>query len=1042
MAEADVRRRSRTLLNTLDDGLYHLDADGIVVGANDALLESVGYAREALLGSHVSALHDGDTVERLEDAARTRPESDDKEAPSALDAGLETADGGRVACTLRIRVVEAADGTTEIVGIVRTDEDREKPAKRDSRDATDGSTRVKREGSDDADGRDVCIVLVDDEGTVAWVDDAVVANAACTRDELLGRDAQSIRELLAERSESDRAFAEAKREDVSTNSGLEWQRRPIESDPYAGGRIDVYRCPHDRTLTPGDGERETEFASLVDAVEEYAIFRLDTDGHVVSWNEGAATIKGYEREEILGEHFSVFYTDDDRDSDVPERNLEIAAERGSLEAEGWRRRADGSQFWATVTITPIREDGTLQGYAKVTREMTDRREREQRLQAERDLSNRILETSPIGIAVIDADGTPVRANDHMAEILGRSHETTTSHILEQVDVYDADGTAVPIDERPAIRALETGEAVTDREYRIETDDDTGDTDRQSRWLSINAAPVTGDDGAVRHVVVAATDVTALKRQAKRLERQRDDLRNELDALLERIDDAFYAVDTDWKLTYANEAVAELAGVSRDELLEMTLWEAFPEFADTDFAALDRQAMATGESLEYEQYYQPADVWLQVSVHPSSTGQSVYLNDITQRKAARNSLQQRAHQQEVIAELGQLALETDDLDELLTETSKRVANALGNEYCCVLDLDSETNQLHVRQGVGWEDGTVGTATVSAAGDSQAGYTLRSPEPVVVEDLPSETRFTASPLLTDHDVHSGISTTIGSAADPWGILETHTTDQRSLTVEDVNFVQSVANILTEAIERRESQQELETTIARLEASNERLERFAYAASHDLQEPIRMVSSYLRLIEKRYENALDEEGTEFLTFAVDGADRMREMVDSLLTYSRVDSRETRLEPVAVDEVLEQVCSDLELRIDETDAVVTVGSLPRVRADESQLRQLFQNVLSNAIAYAGSEPPRIHVSAERDGGNWRLSVEDDGIGIDPEHTDGIFEVFVRAHSRSEHDGTGIGLAICQRIVEHYGGDIWLESAPDEGTTVSFTLPAAPESE
>ena len=226
--------------------------------------------------------------------------------------------------------------------------------------------------------------------------------------------------------------------------------------------------------------------------------------------------------------------------------------------------------------------------------------------------------------------------------------------------------------------------------------------------------------------------------------------------------------------------------------------------------------------------------------------------------------------------------------------------------------------------------------------------------------------------------------------------------------------------------------------LEESNERLEQFAYAASHDLQEPLRMVTSYLQLLESRYADAFDDDGEEFLEYAVDGADRMREMIDGLLEYSRVETRGDPIEPMELDAVLDEVLEDLQLRIEEHDAVIRADRLPRVEGDASQLRQVLQNLLSNAITYSGDEPPRVDVAAARRGREWVISVEDEGIGIDPEDQDRIFTVFDRLHSREEYDGTGIGLALCQRIVERHGGDIWVESEPGEGSTFSFTLPAA----
>ncbi|WP_126662286.1 ATP-binding protein [Haloterrigena salifodinae] len=248
---------------------------------------------------------------------------------------------------------------------------------------------------------------------------------------------------------------------------------------------------------------------------------------------------------------------------------------------------------------------------------------------------------------------------------------------------------------------------------------------------------------------------------------------------------------------------------------------------------------------------------------------------------------------------------------------------------------------------------------------------------------------------------------------------------------------AQAKTHAYRLERQNHQLERTQAELRESNERLEQFAYAASHDLQEPLRMVSSYLELVDRRYGDELDDDGEEFLEYAIDGSVRMKEMIDGLLEYSRVDTQGEQFEPVDLAEVVANVREDLQLQIDETDTSIETGELPHVEGDRSQLRQLFQNLLSNAIEYSGDEPPRIDVSAEPDTEEWIISVRDNGIGIDSEDQDRIFEVFQRLHSQDEHSGTGIGLALCERIVKRHGGEIRVDSSPGEGTTFTFSLPA-----
>jgi len=250
-------------------------------------------------------------------------------------------------------------------------------------------------------------------------------------------------------------------------------------------------------------------------------------------------------------------------------------------------------------------------------------------------------------------------------------------------------------------------------------------------------------------------------------------------------------------------------------------------------------------------------------------------------------------------------------------------------------------------------------------------------------------------------------------------------------------AVCTISTDVTERRKAEEEIRR-------SNEELERFAYVASHDLQEPLRMVSSYTQLLAKRYAGKLDRDAEEFIAYAVDGAKRMHQLINDLLQYSRVGTRGRELRPTDAEKVLEMVLRDLRVAIEESGAQVTHDPLPTVLADRTQLRQLLQNLIGNAIKYRGERPPRIHVSA-RPGengrqGQWVFSVRDNGIGIDPAHFDRIFQIFQRLHSRGEYSGTGIGLAVCKKIVERHGGRIWVESQPGKGSEFFFTLPAVAE--
>jgi PAS domain S-box-containing protein len=239
-----------------------------------------------------------------------------------------------------------------------------------------------------------------------------------------------------------------------------------------------------------------------------------------------------------------------------------------------------------------------------------------------------------------------------------------------------------------------------------------------------------------------------------------------------------------------------------------------------------------------------------------------------------------------------------------------------------------------------------------------------------------------------------------------------------------------------ERKIAEERLAVTMANLESSNKDLEQFAYVASHDLQEPLRMVSSYTQLLAERYQGQLDEKAQKFINYAVDGTTRMQTLINDLLTYSRVGTRGKSMELTDMHDILGQAIKNLIFMIEENRAIISNDELPVVRADAGQFIQVFQNLINNSIKFRGQDIPRIRVSAQDRGQEWVFSVEDKGIGIDQKYADRVFDIFQRLHGRQEYPGNGIGLAICKKIVERHNGRIWFESEPGKGTTFFFTIP------
>jgi PAS domain S-box-containing protein len=245
-----------------------------------------------------------------------------------------------------------------------------------------------------------------------------------------------------------------------------------------------------------------------------------------------------------------------------------------------------------------------------------------------------------------------------------------------------------------------------------------------------------------------------------------------------------------------------------------------------------------------------------------------------------------------------------------------------------------------------------------------------------------------------------------------------------------------IVRDVSERKSAEESLARYAAELARSNTDLEQFAYVASHDLQEPLRMVQSYVQLLARRYKGKLDSDADDFIYYAVDGVTRMHELIEGLLAYSRVSTRGKEFEAIECEVVLDRVLANLQIAVEDSGAVVTHDPLPRVIADELQLTQVFQNLIANAIKFRGEESPRVHVSAEEREKEWVFSVRDNGIGFEPEHAERIFVIFQRLHCEEEYAGTGIGLALCRKIVERHGGHIWVESQPEAGSTFYFSIP------
>jgi PAS domain S-box-containing protein len=503
----------------------------------------------------------------------------------------------------------------------------------------------------------------------------------------------------------------------------------------------------------------------------------------------------------------------------------------------------------------------------------------------------------------------------------------------------------------------------------------------------------------------------------------------------------------------NRAWEEFFGITRDEFLGKTVHELYPQSPGVaeKHLAMDLELWNNPGSQRYETPVTVRDGHVRHTIYCKATftgadgkvaGLIGTILDITERK--------QAEQREAIGHaVTRLLADAETLGDAIRGIIRVMCELIG-WVCGARWSVQEDGGLRRVETWAVPDPAIAEFLEATRGivyaPAEAGLVRRvlaTGTPVWIADVTQKKDFLRARAAAAAGLRGAFALPVLVGNKVLGTIEFYSRDVSHLDDWLLQLGVSVGNQIGQLMARRQAEaglrdahEELSRRAQDLVRSNAELQQFAYVASHDLQEPLRMISSYTQLLMRRYGSMFDQDAKEFMAFIVDGAARMKQLIEDLLAYSRVGTRGRDPEPTDAQGALEQALANLRASIEATGALVTRDPLPTVRADESQLVQLFQNLIGNALKFRGEAAPRIHVGAQERDAEWVLSVRDNGIGIDPQYFERIFVIFQRLHSKAEYEGTGIGLAICKKIVDRHGGRIWVESQPGQGSAFYCTLP------
>jgi len=997
------------------------------------------------------------------------------------------------------------------------------------------------------------MVVVNQDGEIVLLNLQAERQFGYSRDELIGQQVKRIiPEGFAERLIADgaRSVAEALAQRIGMGIDL-WGRRkngkefaieimlsPLES-PEGGLVAAAIRDISGRSAAEEhlaemerkhrfveDALRESEerYRVLLDGIRDYAIFMMDPQGRVISWNAGAERIKGYKADQIVGQSFSCFFLPEDIRRGRPEEVLRLTAENGQHQEQATRVRRDGSRFLASITFTALRDPaGNLLGFSEFSHDLSESKASGAKYRG-------LLEAAPDAMVVVNQSGEIVLLNVQAEKQFGYSRDELVGQQVRNIipvgfaERLIADGT------RSAAEALaqQIGMGIELSGRR---------KDGSQFPIEIMLSPLESAEGIL--VTAAIRDISVRKAAEKHLAQMEGRYRG----LLEAAPDAMVVVNQHGEIVLLNVQAEKQFGYSRDELVGQQVRNIIPEgfaerlIADGTRSAAEALAQQIGMGIELSGRRKDGSRFpIEIMLSPLESVEGILvtaaIRDISVRKAAEEHLRQseellrltvssvKDYAIFMLDPLGRIATWNEGAEML---KGYRPNEILGRHFSCFYpaeDIKSGKPEFELKEAAltghiedtGFrlrKDGSryLADVVITALHDGEGrlrGFgkiihditdrkeaennlaqmtrelTLKNQllgsvvegttDPIYVRDL--ENRFllansacaglfgrsviqvlgTSMRELLPNDsyyavaqsdrevVLAGDTRTVEEVAEIDGIVRIFLTTKGPYRDADQKTIGTMG-VARDITERKRSEERLVKTARELKRSNDELQQFAYVASHDLQEPLRMVASFTELLAKRYKGRLDSDADEFIDFAVDGCNRMQGLIRDLLAYSRAGASGKSLHRCPSEDALNNALVNLRAAIEESGAVVTHDPLPAIWTDDKQLTQVFQNLIGNAVKYRSAEVPCVHISATKNqSGEWIFSVRDNGLGIDPRYFERIFILFQRLHGQTEFEGTGIGLAICRKIVERLGGRIWVESEAGKGSTFHFALPETPQ--